>query len=416
MSISVSVVAVGTELLSGELSDTNTADIARILGAEGLIISDALVVADVEADIAEALRSRAGRREAVIVTGGLGPTGDDLTARAAAHAFARQLVLNDEALQQIRDFFRRRGRTMHSANEKQALLPQKATVLRNPEGSAPGFHLRHRETDFFFLPGVPAEMKCLLGETILPRLQHRAGRLAPRRERIFKVFGLPEARVGERLEHARLPEEVELAFGLDFPLVLVKLRAAGEEAEELLDRAELQVRRSLGDALVAIGDSSLAETVVGLLRSADATVAVAESCTGGLMAELLTAVSGASEVFDRGAVTYSNQAKQNWLGVAAVTLKRHGAVSAECARAMAEGMRRAAGTTHALAVTGIAGPTGGTAEKPVGTVYIGLSTPAGTEVKRHNFNGDRQRVRQLSACSALDWLRRHLLDRLENFD
>ncbi len=305
---------------------------------------------------------------------------------------------------------------MHSANEKQALLPQKATVLRNPEGSAPGFHLRHRETDFFFLPGVPAEMKCLLGETILPRLQHRAGRLAPRRERIFKVFGLPEARVGERLEHARLPEEVELAFGLDFPLVLVKLRAAGEEAEELLDRAELQVRRSLGDALVAIGDSSLAETVVGLLRSADATVAVAESCTGGLMAELLTAVSGASEVFDRGAVTYSNQAKQNWLGVAAVTLKRHGAVSAECARAMAEGMRRAAGTTHALAVTGIAGPTGGTAEKPVGTVYIGLSTPTGTEVKRHNFNGDRQRVRQLSACSALDWLRRHLLDRLENFD
>lgn len=414
MSITVSVVAVGTELLSGEMSDTNTADIARAMGAEGLDISDALVVADIEPDIAEALRSRADRRDAVIVTGGLGPTGDDLTARAAAHAFGRQLSLNDEALQQIRDFFRQRGRTMHRVNEKQALLPQKATVLRNPEGSAPGFHLRHCDTDYFFLPGVPAEMNRLLTETVIPRLRQRAGRLEPRRQRVFKVFGLPEARVGEILEQARLPEGVEVAFGLDFPLVLVKLRTAGQEGGELLDRGELQVRKALGEYLVAIDDGCLAATVVGLLRSVDATVAVAESCTGGLIAEMLTEIPGASDVFDRSAVTYSNRAKQNWLGVAGVTLNRHGAVSAECARAMASGMRRTAETTLALAVTGIAGPGGGTAEKPVGTVYIGLSTPEGDEVKRYNFNGDRRRVRMLSACSALDWLRRDLLDRLEN--
>ncbi|MFO7982593.1 MAG: CinA family nicotinamide mononucleotide deamidase-related protein, partial [Desulfuromonadales bacterium] len=335
MSITVSVIAVGTELLSGEMSDTNTADIARSLADRGIGINDALVVADVESDIAEALHSRAGRRDAVIVTGGLGPTRDDLTARAAGHAFGRQLTLNDEALQQIRDFFRQRGRAMNRINEKQALLPQKAAVLRNPEGSAPGFHLGHRETDFFFLPGVPAEMNRMLSETIIPRLQQRAGRLSPRREKIFKVFGLPEARVGEMLDGARLPEGVELAYGLDFPLVLVKLRARGEDAEDLLDRAELEIRRALGEYLVAIGSNSLADTVVSLLSSADATLSVAESCTGGLIAEMLTDVAGASEVFDRAAVTYSNRAKQNWLGVAEVTLNRHGAVSAECALSMA---------------------------------------------------------------------------------
>lgn len=416
MSVTVSVIAVGTELLSGEMSDTNTADIARALADQGIGINDALVVADVESDIAEALISRAGRRDAVIVTGGLGPTRDDLTARSAGHAFGRQLTLNDEALQQIRDFFRQRGRAMNRVNEKQALLPQKAAVLRNPEGSAPGFHLRHQETDFFFLPGVPVEMNRMLSETIIPRLQQRAGRLAPRREKIFKVFGLPEARVGEMLDGVRHPEGVELAYGLDFPLVLVKLRARGEDAEDLLDQAELEIRRALGEYLVAIGKNSLADTVISLLASADATFSVAESCTGGLIAEMLTDVAGASEVFDRGAVTYSNRAKQNWLGVAEVTLNRHGAVSAECALSMASGMRRTAGTTLAMSVTGIAGPTGGTEEKPVGTVYIALSTPKGDDVKRFNFNGNRGRVRLLSACSALDWLRRNLLDRLENPD
>lgn len=405
--LKIAVLAVGDELLNGEMADTNTMRIARSLSAHGLALRESRAVADVEADIVEALLDLARRQDVVIVTGGLGPTADDLTARAAARAFERRLVLSDEALQQIREHFRRSGRSMHPADEKQALLPQKATILPNSVGSAPGFLLQQGDKQIYFLPGVPTEMAALLEQSILPRLQEQAGGSFALQERVLKVFGLSEPKTEERLA-GKLPAGVALAFGVDFPFVLVKLRATGEEAETLLDRAELATRQALDDFVVAMGAGSLAQTVARQLTAAGLTLSLAESCTGGLIAKLLTDIPGSSAFLERAAVTYANSAKRDWLGVSADLLEREGAVSEACALAMARGMRRAAGSAVALAVTGIAGPTGGTPGKPVGTVYLALTAADTEQVKGYHFGGGREQIRTLSACMALDWLRRYL--------
>lgn len=407
MPLKIAVLTVGDELLNGEMSDTNTMRIARSLGAHGLTLRESRTVADVEADIGEALLDLAHRQDVVIVSGGLGPTADDLTARAAARAFERRLVLSDEALQQIREHFRRRGRPMHPADEKQALLPQKATILANPVGSAPGFLLQQGGKDIYFLPGVPAEMAAILEQAILPRLQERTGGRFPQQERVLKIFGLSEPKTEERLTGS-LPIGVTLAFGVDFPFVHAKLRAQGEEADTLLDRAELTARQALGDYIVATDDGSLVLTVARLLTAAGLTLSLAESCTGGLIAKLLTDLPGSSAYLERAAVTYANSAKRDWLGVPADLLEREGAVSEACALAMARGIRRTSGTDVALAVTGIAGPTGGSADKPVGTVYLALTADDAEQVKGYHFGGEREQIRSLSACMALDWLRRYL--------
>lgn len=408
MALRIAVLTIGDELINGETADTNTAAIARILGGHGYALRESLSVGDVETDIEEVLQELARKRDVIIVTGGLGPTTDDLTARAAAHAFGRRLMLNDEALEQIRGHFRRRGREMHSRNEKQALLPQRATVLPNPEGTAPGFLLHHNGRDLFFLPGVPAEMTVMLEGSVLPHLAARSGGVCPGQERVLKVFGVAEPKVEEMLAAAALPEGVRLAFGVDFPLVHVKLRATGEGAGALLDRAELAALKALGDAVVASGGETPAGNVVRLLDAAGQTLALAESCTGGLLAKLLTDIPGASAVLERGAVTYANTAKVDWLGVPESLLEEQGAVSEACALAMARGLRRAAGTDLALAITGIAGPGGGTEQKPVGTVYLALASVAGETAKGYRFSGSREKVRLMAAHIGLDWLRRHL--------
>ncbi|MBE0597097.1 MAG: CinA family nicotinamide mononucleotide deamidase-related protein, partial [Desulfuromonadales bacterium] len=393
MSLKISVLAIGTELLSGELSDTNTACIARILGADGYELRESLTVADVESDIEEALLHLVSRRDIVLVTGGLGPTADDLTARVAARAFKRHLVLNEEALILVRDYFSRTGQPFPPRNEKQALLPQKATILPNLLGTAPGFLLHHSGKGVFFLPGVPTEMQAMLEHSVLPRLLEFAGAPShPRQERIFKTFGLPEPRVEELLAAAALPSGIEVAFGVDFPFVHAKLRAGGDTADTLLDRAELSVRRALGEHLVATGKETLADNVARLLVGAGLTLALAESCTGGLIATMLTELPGASAFLDRGAVTYANTAKADWLGVPLAVLEGDGAVSKSCALAMAGGIRAAAGTDIGLAVTGIAGPTGGTPDKPVGTVWLALAAPGVEQAKVYRFSGDRGQI------------------------
>jgi len=404
--ITIAVLTVGDELINGEMADTNTAAIARALGARGYFLRESLTVGDAETDIAEALRNLSERRDVVIVTGGLGPTTDDLTARAAALAFGRPLVRNEEALALIRDHFRSRGRQMSAGDEKQALLPGEATILSNPVGTAPGFLLNHGGRDLFFLPGVPLEMAAMLEASVLPLLLSRGGGVAGG-ERVLKIFGISEPKVEEILTPS-LPEGVRLAFGVDFPLVHAKLRASGEGAGTLLDKAELEAKKVLGDAVVACGKETLAENVVRLFIAAGRTLSLAESCTGGLIAKLLTDVPGSSVFFERGAVTYANSAKRDWLGVSDSILQEKGAVSEECALAMAGGMRDAAGTDLALAVTGIAGPGGGTEEKPVGTVYLALAAPEGTVARRFQFSGTRERVRLIAAHAGLDWLRRHL--------
>ncbi len=413
MTPKIAVLTVGTELLNGEVADTNTRDIALALGRQGLSLSESMTVPDVEGEIAEALSALARRRGTVIVSGGLGPTVDDLTARGAARAFGRRLVLQEQALDQVRDFFRRTGRTMHGANEKQALLPQKALILPNPLGSAPGFRLREGECDLFFLPGVPAEMAAMLEASVLPVLQERGGLEPVIRQRVLKLFGLAEARADELLRLASLPAGVAPAFTLDYPLVVAKLVTSEADGEALLDRAELAARRALGDAVVALGDQTLPGNAARLLAASGLTLALAESCTGGLISKLLTDIPGASAFLERGAVTYADSAKRQWLGVTAKVLEERGAVSEACALAMARGMKKAARTDLALAVTGIAGPDGGTPEKPVGTVFIALASAEGVEARAFRFAGDRCQVRLMAACTALDWLRRTAAAHLE---
>ena len=403
----IAILAIGDELLNGDQPDTNTAAIARVLGEQGLSVRESACVRDREDAIAAALTRLAAAHQAVIVTGGLGPTADDRTARGAARALAVPLSLDPVALQQIRDRFRSWGQPMHPRDEKQALLPARAAVIPNPRGTAPGFQLRHPGgSELFFLPGVPDEMRAMLTASVLPHLLARTPVRPETAVQRLTLFGLPEPEVEARLEQAALPAGVDLAFTVSFPLVRVRLSACGPAAQTLVDRAELTARRAFGDHLAAVGDETMAAATARLLTAAELTVALAESCTGGLIAKLLTDQPGASAFLERGAVTYANRAKTDWLKIPPSLLASRGAVSGECARGMAEGIRRSARTDLGLAVTGIAGPDGGSAEKPVGTVYLALASAAGTRVEAFHFSGDRAQVRLRSACTALDWLRR----------
>lgn len=408
MSLSIAVLTIGDELLDGSLSDSNTARIGALLGAHGLPLRESLTVGDREADIISALLSLVKQQDVVIVTGGLGPTADDLTSRAAAKAFNRRLVLNDEALQQIREYFLHQGRPMHPRNEKQALMPQQVMVMANRAGTAPGFILHQDGHDLFFLPGVPEEMSAMLEAEVLPHLRQRSSAHARQQERVLRVFGLSEPKIEALIEQAGLPGDLRIAFGVDFPFVLLKLRAGGDAAAALLEKAETSARQALGDCVVASGNESLAQVVGRRLSAAGKTLALAESCTGGLVSTLLTDQPGASAFLERSAVVYANQAKSDWLGVSNEILEQEGAVSEACALAMAQGIRRAAGSDLALAITGIAGPDGGTAQKPVGTVFLALCADGLEQVKGYRFGGNREQIRLLAANMALDWIRRHL--------
>ena len=411
----IAVLTIGDELLNGEISDTNTRRIALALATRGLFIREVMSVGDDEDYISEALQELSARRQLVIVTGGLGPTHDDMTTRAAAKAFRLPLILNDEALQQIHAHFRRTGREMYAGNEKQALFPRKATLIPNLVGSAPGFRLQLDHCTLYFLPGVPAEMEPMLEASVLPQLQ---AALPPSTfvERIFTLIGVAEPQVENFLAAAGLPAGVMVGFGVTFPLVYLKLRACGVDAEELLDRSEPMVLRAVGDYLVARSKETLASVVARLLLRSGETLALAESCTGGMIAAQLTDIPGASAFLERGAVTYADKAKIGWLKVPAWMIEQEGAVSATTAKLMARGIRRVAATDFGLAVTGIAGPDGGTAEKPVGTVYMALATADGERVVCHHFGGSRDEIRRLSASHALDLLRRHLLCLFEDED
>ena len=408
----IAILTIGDELLNGDLADTNTAAIAGLLIDHSLSVREAVTVGDRATDIASALQRLAATHDAVVVTGGLGPTEDDRTAKAAAAAFNRSLSLNDKALQQIRIRFRTMQRDMSPANEKQAMLPGRSTVIANRNGTAPGFHLQHHETDLFFLPGVPGEMLAMLDEYIVPSLLRRFPDPPLFCQQTITVLGLPEPEIEARITSPPLPEGIELAFNVDLPVVRIKLRARGKEAAKRVDRAEVVVRRALGEHVVSFGSETLAAATARHLISAGLTLSLAESCTGGLIAKLLTDQPGASSFLDRSVVTYANSAKIDCLHVPAEILEQHGAVSEACAIAMARGVKSASLTDIGLAVTGIAGPDGGTDDKPVGTVFLAMAGPDGERVERFFFHGNREQVRIRTACTALDWLRRQAMHRI----
>lgn len=400
-------------MVSGEIADANAFFMANALTERGFSVTRVSMVGDQEGQIQDALLQSRDRAEAVIVSGGLGPTSDDLTTPAAAKAFGESLVLHEESLEQIRERFARGGMEMPRSNEKQAVFPASAEIIPNPVGTAPGFCLKSRGKAIFFLPGVPRELQHLFRETVLPRLERERKGNIHYRARTLKIFGLTESAIADRLSGIRAEHfSATLAYLPRYPENHVKIIVQGSDLEEVkrnLAELERVIREKLEGRVFAVDRETLEEIVGRLLKERQATLAVAESCTGGLVAHRMTNIPGSSEYFERGVVVYSNQAKTELLQVPKELLAELGAVSAPVAEKMAEGMRHLSRATIGLAITGIAGPAGGSADKPVGTVFIALSGPDGTASRRYQFWGDRDQVKMISAQTALEWVRRYFL-------
>lgn len=403
------ILSTGTELTRGELVNTNAAWLSEELTSLGLEVVEHLTVDDDTGRIVDAVRSLGERADFVVCTGGLGPTTDDLTAAAVAQAMVVPLVRDDASLEQIRRMFEKFGRPMSPWNEKQADLPQGCTVLPNAHGTAPGFAVTVARARMFFLPGVPREMKPMFSEHVTPAI---AAVVERRTHQIhLRTLGLGESEIQHRLADVEAAHPgVTIGYRAHMPEVEVKVhaRADGESAAEALAREVAEVVRDrLGDAVYGDRSDTFPGVLGQLLRNRGLTLALAESCTGGLVGEMLTAVPGSSDYLFLDVVAYANGAKTNVLGVEPELLRAHGSVSAEVARAMAEGALRIGHVELALSITGIAGPTGGTGDKPVGTVHFGVARRGHTtEVHHRVFSGDRERIRMLAAYTALRLLYR----------
>lgn len=409
----ISTLSIGDELISGEVVDSNASVVARGLVEKGLWVLRHVTVGDSELDIMSALAELGRTSDAIVVTGGLGPTADDLTTHAAARATGRRLVVSEEAKAHIRNMSGKlTNLIVCPLNDKQAMIPAKTTLIPNPTGTACGFQLMHNGCFMFFLPGVPSEMERMLHDSVIPFLAERVTRKRIIRTVQLNVFGPCEAEVNELLAGIARPEQgLQMGICVTFPWMRITLRAeadSGEGVEALLMPAVRVVRERLHRYIFSEGGKTLDEVVAAQLRQSGLTLALAESCSGGLIAQRITAVAGCSEYFMEGQVTYCNSAKTRRLGVPAALIDEKGAVSSEVAAAMSKGVRRVAGSDIGLAVTGIAGPDGGSEDKPVGTVFISLAAPDGCWTKRFLFAGSRSEIRIITSWTALDWLRLYL--------
>ena len=408
------VVTIGTELLLGQILDTNAAELGRGLAAAGVEVVRHSSVADrpdaIRAAVAEALE----RTGFVITTGGLGPTRDDITKREVAALFGKALELDAAVLQSLEERFRRLGRPMPAVNRTQAEVPAGATVLPNPRGTAPGLWVEDRGRVVVMLPGVPSEMRGLLAEEVLPRLAARTAGVVVR-SRSVRTTGIAESALAERV--GAIEEEIApltLAYlpstdGVELRVTAWSLRE--DDAERRLAAAVAQLRERAGEHCYGEDRTDLAAVVLDQLRARGSRLVVAESCTGGVLSARITAIPGASNVFIGGVVAYDNMVKSGTLDVRPELLDQYGAVSEQVVSAMAEGVQRQFAVDAALAITGIAGPSGGTAEKPVGTVWLAARHGVQRRVLKRVFPGDRNEIRARSAQAALDLLRRLLVDK-----
>lgn len=405
------ILSTGDELTTGRIADTNASWIADKLFEMGIDVVAILVVGDYPERLEWAWRHAIELGDVVVSTGGIGPTADDLTSETVARVCGVPLVEDTPSADRMRAFFSARGIEMPLNNLKQALVPRGATIVANALGTAPGYRVEHRGRHVVVLPGVPREMKPMIETTVLPWLRSLRGGgvyLA----RVFQTFGVSESGLDEMMAGLVDPSEGRVSFRASFPEVSVRVVVGGDEAtaEQRLDAVARRIRETLGPCVYGEGAATTMEGTVGaLLRERRLTLALAESCTGGLVGHRVTNVPGSSAYFLGGAEVYSNTAKMTVLGVPRETLERHGAVSEETAAAMAEGARRVFGADLAVGITGIAGPDGGTSEKPVGTVCFGLATADATLSRRYPLWGNREWVKLLASQVALDWVRRAVL-------
>jgi len=405
------IIAVGSELLLGQIANTNAQYISQRLSSVGVNVYYHTVVGDNKERLLKALEIACKRANIIITTGGLGPTMDDLTKETIAEYLGMELMLHQPSAQAIREYFARRGRVMTENNLKQAMFPREAIVLPNAVGTAPGAVIEKDGKTFIILPGPPFEMQPMFENHVIPYLAQRENQKIF--SRVLRIYGIGESAVEEMikdlLEKQTNPTIAPLAAYGEVTLRLTVKCPRSQDPLELIKPVEDEIRRRLGQAVYGIDDDRLETVVARLLKERGLTLAMAESCTGGLISNLLTDVPGISENLLETCVTYSNQAKINRLGVKHETLEAYGAVSPQTAQEMAEGILRTSGADIGLAVTGIAGPGGGTPEKPVGLVYIAIAMDGNVEVKSIYNQGDRKRIKLSTANTALDLLRRKLL-------
>lgn len=411
------ILSVGEEILAGDILDTNALEIGERLRQRGFRIRRIQVTGDGIEEIAGALAEACRGVRLLIVTGGLGPTRDDLTRDGLARALGVELEEDPEAVEKIAGFFRRIGRKMAASNRIQALRPHGSRFLDNRRGTAPGLAAELDGVPIYVLPGVPPEMRLMLEEQVLPELDARFGPGQPPARIKVRAHGLAESVAGDRIADL-MGDQQQVAIGITVSdgLLTVSLTARQDDplaGRILVEEKATQVEQRLGRAVFGRDDATLQQTVVQQLVAKGHRLAIAESCTGGLVSRLVTDVAGSSAVFLEGQVTYSNEAKMRRLGVPADLLEHHGAVSAEVAAAMAAGAAAQAGVEAAISTTGIAGPGGGTEAKPVGLVYLGLSLDGRCATRKVILSGDREMIRMRAARCALDLLRRGLAGTLE---
>jgi nicotinamide-nucleotide amidase len=411
--VKAELLAIGSELLGPLRAETNSLWLTERLLDAGVEVKARLTLADDARLLESAFREALARADVVIATGGLGPTADDLTREALAAATARGLRRDQGIVEALRARFARYGRPMSDKNLQQADVVEGAEVLQNPRGTAPGQLLEHAGRLAVLLPGPPGEMKPMFDEQVLPRLRARAGATRVVRRRVLKIAGMPESGVDEVAApvYSRFANPATTILGApgQVELHLVAHGDGEAEAESRIEELARLLRDVLPGRIFSEDGRELPRVVADLLRERSLTLALAESCTGGLLAARLTDVPGVSAVLERAVVSYANQAKVEALGVDPALLEAHGAVSEEVAAAMAEGVMRAARSDAAVAITGIAGPDGGTPEKPVGLVYVAIRGAAGTRVRRNHFPGGRELVRLQATQAALEMLRRGLV-------
>ena len=405
------IITIGNELISGRILDLNAWYAAGRLTASGLRVTRITTVGDDPKRLSEALKSSLDESRFVIVTGGLGSTEDDVTNEIVASALNRPLCRDKEMFRQIESYVSTRGIKMTPSLEKMAWMPEGSKTL-NCQGATCGFYLKEDKVRLYFLPGVTDQMRYLMDKFVLPEILAQYKTLPVLRQRILKIYGLSEPGIAETLKNlSERTENLILGFYPHFPENHITITLRGHDEPTVLsdlDRVEKEIRDLVGPFIFATGNQSMESVVGNMLRERRLTISLAESCTGGLIGNLLTNVSGSSNYFQEGLVVYSNQSKVDRLNVSSKTIERYGAVSDQTVREMAKGVKKSLNTDIGLAVTGIAGPDGGSKEKPVGTVFIGMTANNEIFSRRYLFWGTREQVKLNTATMALDWVRRYL--------
>jgi nicotinamide-nucleotide amidase len=409
------IISIGDELLIGQVINSNQAFIAEKLNSVGVFADRMTTVGDDEQEILDAFQKAFTTHDVVTVTGGLGPTHDDITRAVICKFFNTDLVLNNESLENVKNIFARRNVSPRKVNEDQALVPRDCTVIQNRLGTAPGYFFERGSKFFIVMPGVPYEMKAMMDDFVLPFLKKQNTGLVIR-HLTLKTTGIAESFLAEQIGDVKnlfSPDSgITLAF-LPSPLgvrlrITVKAKSV-DEAEQNIQDVETKLRSKAEKYIYASGDRELEEVIGTLLKERKFTLAIAESCTGGLIADRVTNISGSSEYFEHGMITYSNKSKIHELGVPSDFIKQYGAVSRQVAEAMAFGIRTKSNADIGISTSGIAGPTGGSAEKPVGRVWIGYSDKDETFAVQFNFSGERRIIKERAAQAALELVRRRML-------